>query len=93
MIAATLQGIQDTIANPEEAYQISQKYVEGLAEADAGIQEQVLSTSIEFWKTSQPGYSDPQAWDNMQQVMLDMGLLMHPLDLSKAFSNDYLPMP
>jgi len=95
MVQATLLGIADAVADPEQAYQICLKYVENLAQADAAVQKKVLSTSIEFWKTGQsaqaPGYSDPQAWENMQQVLLDMGLLTQPVDLSKAYSNDYLP--
>ena len=91
MSRALLKGISDTIANPDEAYELSKKHVENLGQADAAVQKQVLATSIEMWKTDRPGYSDPQAWENMQQVLLDMGLLSAPLDLSKAFSNDYLP--
>jgi NitT/TauT family transport system substrate-binding protein len=91
MVKATLQGITDTIANPDEAYQISTKYVENLANANTAIQKQVLATSIEFWKTDHPGSSDPKAWETMQKVMLDMGLLNKPLDLTQAYSNAYLP--
>jgi NitT/TauT family transport system substrate-binding protein len=85
-----LKGIADTIANPDEAYQICLKYVEGLAQADQSIQKEVLTTSIEFWKADQLGYSDPAAWQNTQQVLLDMGFLTKPVELNKAFSNDYL---
>jgi len=91
MVQATLHGIQDTIANPNEAYEISKKYVEGLAQQDAKVQMEVLTTSISLWQTERSGYSDPKAWENMQAVLLDMGLLTKPLDLQKAFSNDYLP--
>lgn len=91
MVAAILKGTQDTIANPDEAYTISKKYVETLAQANQTVQKQVLTDTIDLWKTSQPGYSDPQAWQNMQKVLLDMGLLKQAQDLTEAFSNAYLP--
>ncbi|MFZ2098208.1 MAG: ABC transporter substrate-binding protein [Anaerolineales bacterium] len=91
MNQAILKGIADTIANPDQAFQISLKYVEGLSQADQAVQKQVLTTSIEFWKAEVLGYSDPAAWQNTQQVLLDMGLLTKPMDVTKAFSNDFLP--
>ena len=91
MDQAILKGIADTIASPDEAYKISLNYVEGLAQADQAVQKQVLTTSIEFWKAANPGYSDPTAWQNTEQVLLEMGLLTVPLDVSLAFTNDYLP--
>ena len=90
MVDATLQGIADTIANPAEAYQISLAYVEALATADAAVQQQVLATSITFWQAERLGYSDPVAWENMQQVLLNMGLLTEPLDASLAFTNQFI---
>jgi NitT/TauT family transport system substrate-binding protein len=91
MDQAILMGIADTIANPDEAYQICLKYVEGLAQADQAVQKQVLLTSIDLWKADRLGYSDPAAWQNTEQVLLDMGLLKQALDINSAFSNDYLP--
>ena len=91
MVQATLRGLQDTINNPEEAYQISKRYVENLAQADETVQKQVLATSIGLWKADRLGYSDPAAWQNMQDVLLNMGWLKAPLDLSLAFSNKFLP--
>jgi NitT/TauT family transport system substrate-binding protein len=91
MVRATLKGIQDTIDNPEEAYELSKKYVENLAQADESVQKQVLATSIELWKTGRPGYSEPQSWENMQAVLLEMGLLTEPQDLSAAYRNNLLP--
>jgi NitT/TauT family transport system substrate-binding protein len=91
MITATLQGIQYTSAHPDEAYEISKKYIENLANADPAIQKQVLATSIGIWQLENPGYSDPQAWQNMQDILLEMGLLKQPLNLTKAYSNELLP--
>jgi NitT/TauT family transport system substrate-binding protein len=90
MDQAILKGIADTIANPDDAFQICLNYVEGLTQADQPVQKQVLLTSIEFWKADQLGYSDPTAWQNTEQVLLDMGLLTKSLDVSQGFSNDFL---
>ncbi|HEX9091839.1 MAG TPA: ABC transporter substrate-binding protein, partial [Anaerolineales bacterium] len=91
MNQAILKGIADTIANPDEAFQICLKYVEGLDQVDQAVQKEVLATSIDFWKADRLGYSNPSAWENTQQVLLDMGFLTKPLDINQVFSNDFLP--
>jgi NitT/TauT family transport system substrate-binding protein len=91
MVAATLIGIQYTIDHPDEAFQISEKYVANLSSSDKQLQMQILMNSIEVWKTSTPGVTDPKAWENMQSILLKMGMLSQPLDLTSAFSNNYLP--
>jgi NitT/TauT family transport system substrate-binding protein len=90
-VGAFLKGLSDTIAKPEEALQISASYIPNFSDLDAKVQQQVLETSIEQWKTDRLGYSDPQAWENMQNVLLDMGLITEKLDLSKAFTNEFIP--
>jgi len=91
MVRAILKGISDTIANPEGAYQISEIYVETLETADEDIQMQVLSQSIELWKGPTLGFSDKTAWSNMLGVLRSMGLLKKDIDVSQAFTNEYLP--
>jgi len=90
-VGAFLKGLKDTIDDPEEAFTISEKYIEGFSQLDADVQKQVLTTSVEQWKTDRLGYSDPQAWENMQDVLLDMGLLTEKMDLAKAFTNEFIP--
>ena len=91
MTAAFLKGLADTIANPTEAFTISTKYIPDLAKADQTIQQEILARTIELWKTNHLGQSDPQAWQNMQATLLKMGLLKTPLDLSKAYTNEFVP--
>jgi NitT/TauT family transport system substrate-binding protein len=90
-VGAFLRGLADTIADPDAAYEISKEYVEGLAEADEAVQKEILLLSIESWKAERLGFSDPQAWVNMEEILLDMGLLSEQLDVQAAFTNDYLP--
>ena len=91
MVAATLQGIQYSIDHPDEAFEISKKYVENLANADQKVQKQVLLNTIEQWKTDHLGFSKPTAWQNMQNILLKMGLISQAQDLNQAFSNEFLP--
>jgi NitT/TauT family transport system substrate-binding protein len=94
MVSALLGGLNDTIADPDEAFEISKLYVEALTTADAATiaaQKQVLAASIEMWKADRLGYADPLGWEATQSVLLDMGLLAAPLDLSKAFTNEFVP--
>jgi NitT/TauT family transport system substrate-binding protein len=90
-IGAMLQGIADTAENPIEAYEISKKYVENLAEADSDLQRQILFESIALWQIDRLGYTEPAGWINMQKVLLEMGLLTKSQDLDKAFTNALLP--
>lgn len=89
-VQAFLKGLADTIADPEEAYQISTSYVEGLDEADSSVQMEVLQQSIGFWRADQLGHSDLVAWQNMLDVLLDMGLLAEPVPVEDAFTNQFV---
>lgn len=90
-VGAFLKGLADTIANPEEAFKMSEAHIPNFADLDADVQVQVLGTSIEQWKAERLGYSDPQAWQNMQDVLLEAGLIPEKMDLNKAFTNEFVP--
>jgi NitT/TauT family transport system substrate-binding protein len=90
-IDAFLKGLKDTIANPDEAFAMCESYIPNFADLDPIVQKQVLVTSVDQWRTERPGFSDPQAWENMQNVLLDMGLISEKMDLSKAFTNQFVP--
>jgi NitT/TauT family transport system substrate-binding protein len=89
-VGAFLKGLADTIANPDEAFQLSEAHIPNFGELDVDVQKQVLETSIEQWKAERLGYSDPQAWENMQNVLFEMGLIKK-MDLNKAFTNEFVP--
>ena len=88
-VRALTRGIQDTLANPDEAYAISKKFVETLT--DDGLEKKVLAATMAMWKTSRVGYADPLAWENMQTALLEAKLLNEKQDLSRAFTNEFIP--
>ena len=91
MVRVLLQGLTDTIENPDEAYEMSKAHVPNLAEADESVQKEVLARSIELWKADRLGFSDAQAWQNMQDTLLKMKLLEEALDINSAFTNEFVP--
>ena len=90
-VGAFIKGLRYSIDHPDEAFTLSESYIPNFADLDADVQKQVLATSMEQWKAERLGYSDPQAWENMQNVLLDMGLISEKMDLSKAFTNQFIP--
>jgi NitT/TauT family transport system substrate-binding protein len=90
MTQAISRGLADVLADPDRAFEVSKKYVENLDQADQAIQRDVLEASIAFWEAEQLGYIAPQAWENMQAILLDMELLSQPLDLKQAYTNEFI---
>ena len=89
-VQAALRGVAYTIENPEEAYEISKNYVEGLDDADKDVQLEILLQSIRFWASDRLGYIDINAWNNMHDVLLKMGLISAQQDVEKSFTNQFI---
>lgn len=94
MVTAVTRGLEDVINDPQEAFDVCLKYVDGLSglsQEEQAIQNDVLLASIEFWKADPLGFSDPKSWENMQNVLLDMQLIPAKQDLDKAYTNQFIP--
>lgn len=63
------------------------------AETDgtALLQFEVLLRSIDMWDAERLGYSDMASWEVTQETLISMGLLAAPIDLSAAFTNEFVP--
>ncbi len=92
VVAALSESLQYTIDHPDEAFEISTHFVEGLADPDvAATARQVLQRSIELWRADRLGESHREAWSEMQDVLIATGLLGEAQDLDQVFSNEFLP--
>jgi NitT/TauT family transport system substrate-binding protein len=93
MVAALRQGVEFTIANPDEAFALSvENHVQDLPDSEYDSQRQVLENSIALWESEQLGQTDPERWVTTQDVMLEIGFIQDPLeDLEAAYTNEFLP--
>lgn len=86
-VGAILQGIEYTLANPDNAFEISLKYVEGLDES----RRNVLDASLELWRAETLGLTDPASWEQTQEVLLQINFIDAPLEnLENAYTNRFV---
>ena len=90
MVRATLRGINFTINHPDEAFDDSKDFVDGLETSNISVQKEILASSIDLYQKDPFGYSNPLAWENMGRVLLNMGLIDETLDLKAAYTNDFI---
>ncbi len=89
-LRAFLRGLRDTLRNPREAFEISKKYVEGLSGENEEAQWEVLQATLPLWQAEAPGRSNPQAWQEMVNVLMRMGQLKEPGDIPAMFTNAFV---
>jgi NitT/TauT family transport system substrate-binding protein len=88
-VAAFLMGLEDVIEDPEEAFEISETYVEGL---DDNSEEQwsVLQASIDLWETPELGRFEAEAWAEAQDVMFNAGLIDDRVPVEELYTNEFV---
>lgn len=94
LVAATLRGVDYTIAHPQETVSLSKKYVPDLDDATQTANAlAVLQATIPLWQHSgaKAGYNDPTAWKSMADFFQAQGLLGGAVDATQTYSNNYLP--
>ena len=90
MVRATLRGLADAIANPDEAFAIVRQVIPEITDETAPTQRQVLADSIELWRSDQLGVSDPQAWQESVDFMTESGLLEEPVEVGQLYTNEFI---
>lgn len=89
-VTALARGLNDTLANPTEAYEITKQFVEGLDDS----RRSVLDASLTLWQSDNIGYTDPASWDQTEEILLSIGLLDTPIaNLESAYTNQFVPTP
>lgn len=88
-IRATLKGYQFAIENPEEAATIAGRYDEGRSQ-DVLVAAMLAQTPLIDTGDVPIGWMDDAVWRAMQKVLLDQGILTDPIDLQRAYTNQFI---
>jgi NitT/TauT family transport system substrate-binding protein len=88
-VRAFLRGLNDTLSDPDAAFEICVPYVQGL-ESNRELGRAVLQATLPYWRAETLGYSETATWEQSQQVMLDAGLLDTALSVNTLFTNEFL---
>ena len=94
-VRATLRGMQDVLANPDEAFTISLTYIPEAQNSDQQLQRKVLQATLDYWQSDATkehglGYTDMQSWQATEKFLQDSKILKSDVDLTKAFTNEFI---
>jgi NitT/TauT family transport system substrate-binding protein len=91
LVRGFLRGLEYSLDNPDEAFDIARRAVPEITDENAAVHRAVLEASMGLWRSDQPGYSSPQAWQATLEMMLATGLVDADLSADSMYSNDFLP--
>lgn len=85
--------------NPDAERAAFVEYRAGLVDAlvAAGVPEdellnfRVLLSTIDLWDADQPGVSAVENWETTQDVLVQLGVVAEPIDVTTAFTNQFVP--
>lgn len=90
MVRASLRGLRDTLADPTAAFEMTLEAVPEAAKT-RDAQQAVLNASVPFWQSDRLGYNEAAAWETTAHFMQDVGIIQTAVDVTKAFTNDFVP--
>lgn len=90
MVRASLKGLEYTLNNPAESFEISRKFIPDMTDEDAPTQQLVLEASLELWRSDQLGLSSAQAWTDSASFMLETGLIEQAVEVDKLYTNQFV---
>jgi len=90
LVRAFLKGLRYTLEHPDEAFQISLRYIPEISEESKPIQKMVLEEAIKLWEGEPLGHSDPASWEATERFMRQTGLISVKVDVSRAFTNRFV---
>ena len=91
MLAAFQKGLQDTLEDPDAAFEITRAAIPEMDDESAVLQRQVLEACLTIWQADELGKYDAAAWDESVTLMQELDVLAGTIDPQTAYTNEFLP--
>jgi len=93
MVAATQEAIAYTLANPDEAFAITLKYVPDAGGENEAANRAVFDASLPYWTPAAgqtPGATDRADWQAAAEFMQEIGLVDTLVPAEELFTNEFV---
>ncbi len=92
MTRGLLRGIKDTLEHPDEAFEISLKYVPEAAQ-DVQTNRAIFDASLPFWTPAageQLGFTPPEIWPATAKFLHEAGIVDTLVDTEGIWTNEFV---
>jgi NitT/TauT family transport system substrate-binding protein len=91
VVRAFLRGLEDTINDPDGAFEIARRAIPEMDDESAELQREVLRAAADFWRVDRLGFSDPTHWAESIEILTGLGLLTGEIDPEDLYTNRFIP--
>ncbi|MHB0857982.1 MAG: ABC transporter substrate-binding protein [Anaerolineae bacterium] len=87
---AFLRGLQDTLDDPDAAFDIAAKAIPEMDEPTAVLQRAVLQECVTFWSGDDLGVSRREDWEESLALLQELGLVTSALEVDALYTNEFV---
>ena len=92
-LRATRRGLEDTLNNPDEAFDLAVQDIPELTADQQPFQRAVLAATLDYWRAPEPqtvGWLNPPAWQETYAFLSTSAILSAGTEPSQAYTEEFL---
>jgi len=91
VVRAFTRGLQDTLDDPDAAFEAVRRVIPEMDDQTAELQRAVLDAAVELWRTEQLGQTAEADWEASIAFMEGLGLVSEGLEPEDVYTNRFVP--
>jgi len=90
VVRAFTRGLQDTLDEPDAAFQAVRRVIPEMDDQTAVLQRAVLDAAVELWRSEHLGQTSKSDWDASIDFMEGLGLISEGLEPEDVYTNRFV---